>query len=100
MLTDTALNNLKQNGYLYKVSDGMYVTVATSGSVTFRYDYRLHGGRETLTIGRDRCMTKTKQPPANLARFNRLGRAIARACRDGHIANPPERMGEPDVNPQ
>ncbi len=54
MLTDTALKNLKPNGSLYKVSDrdGMYVTVAASGTVTFRYDYRLHGRRETLTIGR------------------------------------------------
>lgn len=30
----------------------MYVTVAASGAVTFRYDYRLNGRRETLTIGR------------------------------------------------
>lgn len=54
MLTDTALKNLKPNGSLYKVSDrdGMYVTVAPSGAVTFRYDYRLNGRRETLTIGR------------------------------------------------
>ena len=46
--------NLKPNGSLYKVSDrdGMYVTVAASGAVTFRYDYRLNGRRETLTIGR------------------------------------------------
>ncbi len=54
MLTDTALKNLKPSGSLYKVSDrdGMYVTVAASGAVTFRYDYRLNGRRETLTIGR------------------------------------------------
>ncbi len=54
MLTDTALKKLKPNGSLYKVSDrdGMYVTVAASGAVTFRYDYRLNGRRETLTIGR------------------------------------------------
>lgn len=54
MLTDTALKSLKPNGFLYKVSDrdGMYVTVAASGAVTFRYDYRLNGRRETLTIGR------------------------------------------------
>lgn len=30
----------------------MYVTVSTTGTVTFRYDYRLNGRRETLTIGR------------------------------------------------
>jgi Arm DNA-binding domain len=31
----------------------MYVAVAPSGLITFRYDYRLNGRRETLTIGRD-----------------------------------------------
>jgi integrase len=30
----------------------MYAVVATSGTITFRLDYRLHGRRETLTIGR------------------------------------------------
>jgi hypothetical protein len=30
----------------------MYVTVSTSGTITFRYDYRLNGRRETLTLGR------------------------------------------------
>ena len=54
MLTDTALKNLKPKAALYKVTDrdGMYVTVSPAGTVTFRYDYRLNGRRETLTIGR------------------------------------------------
>jgi len=54
MLTDTALRNLRPKDKAYKVADrdGMYVHVATSGTVTFRYDYRLHGRRETLTIGK------------------------------------------------
>jgi hypothetical protein len=30
----------------------MYVTVSPGGTVTFRYDYRLNGRRETLTLGR------------------------------------------------
>lgn len=53
MLTDIALKQLKPKGKLYKVADrdGMYVAVAPSGQVTFRYDYRLNGRRETLTIG-------------------------------------------------
>jgi len=39
---------------MYKVADrdGMYVVVAPSGLIPFRYDYRLNGRRETLTIGR------------------------------------------------
>ncbi|MBF8179483.1 tyrosine-type recombinase/integrase [Herminiimonas contaminans] len=54
MLTDAALRNLKPKSKIYKASDrdGMYVTVSPSGTVTFRYDYRLNGRRETLTFGR------------------------------------------------
>ena len=54
MLTDTALRNLKPKSLTYKASDrdGMYVTVSTAGTVTFRYDYRLNGRRETFTLGR------------------------------------------------
>ncbi len=54
MLTDVALKKLKSNDKMYKVADrdGMYVAVAPSGQITFRYDYRLNGRRETLTIGR------------------------------------------------
>nr|WP_286775551.1 Arm DNA-binding domain-containing protein [[Pseudomonas] sp. BICA1-14] len=54
MLTDTALRKLKPKAKPYKASDrdGMYVTVSPGGTVTFRYDYRLNGRRETLTIGR------------------------------------------------
>ncbi|MDR3507285.1 MAG: tyrosine-type recombinase/integrase, partial [Caulobacteraceae bacterium] len=54
MLTDTALKNLKSQGKPYKVADrdGMYAHVATSGTVTFRYDYRLHSRRETVVLGK------------------------------------------------
>jgi len=54
VLTDTALKNLRGKEKAYKVvdRDGMYVHVAPSGAVTFRFDYRLNGRRETLTIGK------------------------------------------------
>ncbi|ELY4225677.1 tyrosine-type recombinase/integrase [Cronobacter sakazakii] len=54
MLTDTKLKNLKPQDKLYKLSDrdGLYVAVLTSGAISFRYDYRINGRRETLTIGR------------------------------------------------
>jgi integrase len=54
MLTDVSLKNLKSKSKIYKIvdRDGMYVAVAPSGQITFRYDYRLNGRRETLTIGR------------------------------------------------
>jgi hypothetical protein len=54
MLTDTALKALKPQEKTYKVTDrhGMYVLVMPSGAITFRYDYRLNGRRETVIIGR------------------------------------------------
>lgn len=54
MLTDVALKNLKPREKAYKVTDrdGLYVHVSTSGTVTFRLDYRLNGRRETLTLGK------------------------------------------------
>lgn len=54
MLTDLALRNLKPRATLYKVADrdGMYVAILPTGSISFRYDYRINGRRETLTIGR------------------------------------------------
>lgn len=54
MLTDAGIKALKPRDKLYKVADrdGMYVAVNPSGAVVFRYDYRLNGRRETLTLGR------------------------------------------------
>lgn len=52
-LTDTKLKNFKAQDKAYKVADrdGMYVVVSPKGTITFRYDYRLAGRRETLTLG-------------------------------------------------
>jgi integrase len=54
MLTDIAIKSLKPKEKTFKVADrdGMYLTVAKTGTKTFRYDYRINGRRETLTIGR------------------------------------------------
>ena len=54
MLTITALRRLKPKERDYKISDrdSMYAVVKPSGVIIFRYDYRLNGRRETLTIGR------------------------------------------------
>lgn len=54
MLTDAGIKALKPKDKLYKVADrdGMYVVVQPSGSIVFRYDYRMNGRRETLTLGR------------------------------------------------
>lgn len=54
MLIDTKLRSLKPQDKLYKVSDrdGLYVAVTKSGVISFRYDYRFNGRRETVTFGR------------------------------------------------
>ena len=54
MLTDIAIKSLKPKDKTFKVADrdGMYLTVSKTGTKTFRYDYRINGRRETLTIGR------------------------------------------------
>ncbi|TGS89723.1 DUF4102 domain-containing protein, partial [bacterium M00.F.Ca.ET.177.01.1.1] len=74
MLTDIALKKLKPKNKIYKVADrdGMYATVSTAGQISFRYDYRMNGRRETVTLGRygeggislaearDRCIAARK----------------------------------------
>ncbi|WP_421931856.1 tyrosine-type recombinase/integrase [Phenylobacterium sp.] len=54
MLTDAALKYLKPKDKSYKVSDrdGLYVLVSTTGTLAFKFDYRLNGRRETVTFGR------------------------------------------------
>ena len=54
MLTDAALKSLKPREKPYKVADrdAMYVLVSTGGTLTFKIDYRMHGRRETLTLGK------------------------------------------------
>ncbi|MEQ5372355.1 Arm DNA-binding domain-containing protein, partial [Morganella morganii] len=54
MLTDTKLKSMKPKDRLYKVSDrdGLYVAVTKNGTISFRYDYRFNGRRETVTFGK------------------------------------------------
>ncbi|WP_425998728.1 tyrosine-type recombinase/integrase [Caulobacter sp. DWR1-3-2b1] len=54
MLTDSKLKSLKPQDKIYRVADrdGIYVTVAPSGSISFRLDHRINGRRESLTLGR------------------------------------------------
>lgn len=54
MLTDTKLRNLKSKDKLYKENDrdGLYVAVTPAGSISFRYNYAIHGRQETVTFGR------------------------------------------------
>nr|WP_231378735.1 site-specific integrase [Brevundimonas sp. BAL450] len=54
VLTDAALKNLRPKTKPYKSTDrdGMYAYVSPGGAISFRYDYRFNGRRETVTLGR------------------------------------------------
>lgn len=54
MLTDAKLRNLRAAERPYKVADrdGLYVLVSPAGGVSFRYNYRVNGRQETVTLGR------------------------------------------------
>jgi integrase len=54
VLTDAALKNLRPKSKAYKSTDrdGLYAYVSPGGAISFRYDYRFNGRRETLTLGR------------------------------------------------
>ena len=83
MLADAALQNLRPGTRIYKVTDrdGMYVVVAISGTITFRYDYRMHGRRETLTIGRygrtGISLARVWELPADERALRAVGKGLA-----------------------
>ncbi|EPS7803624.1 tyrosine-type recombinase/integrase [Escherichia coli] len=89
MLTDTKLKSLKPQDKLYKVSDrdGLYVAVLTSGTVSFRYDYRINGHRETLVIGqygRDGIsLAEAREELIAAKKLLKAGQSPAAAKRDG-----------------
>ncbi|CAJ5452080.1 integrase family protein [Burkholderia pseudomallei] len=67
MLTDRELGSLKPRDKTFKVTDrdGMYAAVLPTGTISFRYDYRLNGRRETLAIGQydaDLARAPTREP--------------------------------------
>ncbi|MGA6792231.1 tyrosine-type recombinase/integrase, partial [Escherichia coli] len=74
---------------LYKVSDrdGLYVAVLTSGTVSFRYDYRINGRRETLVIGqygRDGIsLAEAREELIAAKKLLKAGQSPAAAKRDG-----------------
>ncbi|CAH0179048.1 Prophage integrase IntS [Roseomonas sp. CECT 9278] len=94
MLTDIAIKRLKPKDKSYKVADrdGMYVAVLPSGAISFRYDYRLNGRRETLTLGaygpggltlaeaRERCLVARKTVSAGQSPAQEKQRAKRRAA--------------------
>lgn len=54
MLTDAKLKTLRGGDRGYKIADrdGLYVVVSTTGGISFRYNYRINGRQETVTLGK------------------------------------------------
>ncbi|EOC1317180.1 tyrosine-type recombinase/integrase [Cronobacter turicensis] len=89
MLTDSKLKNLKPKDKLYKVADrdGLYVAVLKSGTISFRYDYRLNGRRETLAIGvygsDGITLAEAREKLSQAKKLLKAGQSPAAAKRDG-----------------
>ncbi|WP_202112875.1 MULTISPECIES: Arm DNA-binding domain-containing protein [unclassified Gilliamella] len=49
MLTEIKLKSIKPKDKQYKIPDrdGLYIAVSKAGTLSFRYDYRINGQRET-----------------------------------------------------
>ncbi len=96
-LTDTALKALKPRAASYIVSDdrGLYAEVLPSGSVIWRYRYRLSGRREKLTLGKYPVLTlrhaRLKRDEA--AQAVALGQSPAQKKQLAKVAGPRERDG-------
>lgn len=93
MLAETKLKALKPKDKLYKVADcdGLYVTIAKSGLITFRFDYQINGRRETLTIGKFPIVSLASAREKLLGAKKLLARGISPATekqRQKQQANP------------
>ena len=74
MLTEAKLRTLKPEDKLVKITDrdGLYIAVAPSGLITFRYNYRINGRQETLTLGRYQGLATNA-----ISNTSEIGQAIA-----------------------
>jgi integrase len=90
MLTDTKLRKIKPAGKAIKLADekGLYIYVAPSGGISFRYDYRLNGKRATLTLGRypDLSLGEAREQLAGARSLVAAGQSPARTKQHGKIA--------------
>jgi integrase len=86
MLIDTKARQAKARSTPYKLADqgGLYLHVSVTGSKSWRYDYRLHGKRETLTIGKypDVTLAGARELHAEARREVAKGGSPAKAKRE------------------
>jgi len=91
-LTDTALKALKPKQASYIVSDdrGLYVEVLPTGSIVWRYRYRLNGKREKLTLGKYPALTlkNARMKRDEAAQLVALGESPAQKKQQAKIVGP------------
>ncbi len=89
-LTDTKLKALKPRAKPYEVADGdgLFAEVLVSGSVVWRYRYRLHGKREKVTIGPYPALSlaDARQKHRDLQKVVANGRSPMREKQESKIA--------------
>ena len=94
MLTDTAISRAKTRQRRYKLADrdGLYLAVLPTGKKVFRYEYRFHQKRETLTLGtysstgEGISLIEARAEHAKARRMLELGQSPAQARRKEHDA--------------
>ncbi len=74
MLSETQIKNLKPMDKAYKVTDrdGLYLVVTPSNTKSFRYNYKINGRNETLTIGRWKEQVTLAEARERLAEAKKL----------------------------
>jgi integrase len=83
MLTDTKVRAAKAKERAYKLADreGLYLYVSPAGAKSWRFDYRVAGMRETLTIGRypEKSLADAREDLAQARKMVERGESPARA---------------------
>lgn len=86
MLTDTKARAAKAKERPYKLTDrdGLYLYIAQSGAKSWRFDYRIAGARETLTLGRypDVSLEHARDDLGKARKLVAKGESPARAKQD------------------
>lgn len=89
-LTDTALKALKPKETPYTVTDdrGLYVEVLTTGSIVWRYRYRLNGKREKLSLGKypDLTLKNARLKRDEAAQLVAMGESPAKKKQQAKVA--------------
>ncbi len=96
-LSDTKLRSLKPAPKSYQLADGdgLFVEVLTSGTISFRFQYRLDGRKEKVVLGTYPALplAMARQKHREFLTMVALGKSPAEAIRAGKAMRRAERSG-------